>query len=230
MQAAPAYEREEFCRVAGETLRPGGLELTGRGAILAEFAPGDRLLDLGCGPGATLRYLGGQGCAVCGLDASAELAGRARDKGPVVRGLGQSLPFAGAAFDGVFCECVLSASGDGPGLLDEIARVLRPGGRLVLSDLFLRSGGPTAEGTGCAAGAVSWETLRDRLAAAGLAPHIFEDHTRLLTELACRLTFALGSAKSVVAMLTGRDPACASAAGPRPRFGYCLVIAQKESP
>ena len=58
-------------------------------------------------------------------------------------------------------------------------------------------------------------------------PLRFEDHTRLLADLTCRLIFELGSASKVLSMITGRDPACSG--GPKPRFGYCLVLAAKES-
>lgn len=226
--AVAPYEREDFLRVAGETLRPGGLTLTDRGLAACRFPSGARVLDLGCGPGATLARLTEAGLRGVGIDASDRFARQAASGGPSLRGLAQALPLRTGSFDGVFCECVLSATGDAPGALTEISRILRPGGRLVLTDLYLRSGdGPSGAAAGCAAGAVPRERLEARLEAAGLSPLFFEDHTRLLTELACRLTFALGSAKSVIAMITGNDPACTG--GPRPRFGYCLIVAAKET-
>lgn len=232
-QGLSPYEREEFRRVAGETLRPGGLALTERGLAACRFAPGDRVLDLGCGPGATLARLASSGLAAVGVDPSPRFAAEARASGPTVRARGQALPFADASLDGVFCECVLSASGDAAGCLAEIARVLAPGGRAVLADLYVRQGhAPRADdfaAGGCAAGAVPRPVFEARLVAAGLEPLFFEDHTRLLTELACRLTFALGSAKSVIDLITGRETACAGA-GPRPRYGYGLCVAAKEIP
>jgi SAM-dependent methyltransferase len=227
------YEREDFRRVAGETLRPGGLALTQRALAACDFAPGARVLDLGCGPGATLSCLAGKALRAVGLDASPLFTHEAGNFAPVVQGLGQALPFREKSLDGVVCECVLSASGDAAGCLTEIARVLRPGGLVAATDLFLREGRSAPDQSvdrapGCAGGAVSREELAVLFGVAGLRLRLFEDHTKLLTELACRLTFALGSAASVVALLTGRDPACAGG-GPRPRLGYCLLIADKES-
>ncbi|MEA5087427.1 DVU_1556 family methyltransferase [Solidesulfovibrio sp.] len=227
--AVAPYAREDFQRVAGETLRPGGLTLTARALAACRFAPGARVLDLGCGPGATLGLLAEDGLRAAGLDASKEFLAQAAPRGPVVRGRAQELPLRDGCLDGVFCECVLSATGDAPATLAAIARALRPGGLLALTDLYLRPGPqPGSAAAGCVAGAVPREVLTRQLEVAGLAPLFFEDHTKLLTELACRLTMALGSAQSVVAMLTGRDPACAG--GPRPRLGYCLILAAKETP
>ncbi|WP_428563034.1 MAG: DVU_1556 family methyltransferase [Solidesulfovibrio sp. DCME] len=228
-QPAAPYERADFRCVAGDALRPGGLALTERALGVCRFAPGAKVLDLGCGPGLTLGRLTEAGLCAVGLDPSSAFTAEAAARGRVVRGRGQALPLRDGCLDGVFCECVLSATGDATACLNAIVRVLRPGGRLVVSDLYRRAGeaaGPQA--SGCLAGAVPREALVEALARAGLAIRLFEDHTRLLTELACRLTFALGSAKSVIAMLTGRDPACAG--GPRPRLGYCLIVAAKETP
>jgi SAM-dependent methyltransferase len=227
--AAAPYEREDFRRVAGDALRPGGLALTERALAACRFSPGDRVLDLGCGPGLTLGCLVGEGLSALGLDASEAFSAQAAARGPVLRGRAQAIPLRDGCLDGVFCECVLSATGDAPASLAEVARVLRPGGLLALSDLYLRAGqAPGGGAAGCVAGAVPRDVLTGQIARAGFKPLFFEDHTRLLTELACRLTFALGSAKSVVAMITGRDPACAG--GPRPRLGYCLLVASKEAP
>lgn len=229
-EVAAPYGREDFRRVTGATLRPGGLALTERALAVCRFPPGSRVLDLGCGPGATLARLVQAGMAAVGLDVATAFAREASGSAATVCGRGQALPVRTACLDGVFCECVLSACGDAPAVLAEIGRVLRPGGLLALSDLYIRAGAPAPDGySGCAAGAVSRETRTGQLAAAGLRLLSFEDHTRLLTELACRLTFALGSVKSVIAMITGRDPACQSANGPRPRFGYCLMLAAKET-
>ncbi len=224
------YEREDVRRATGETLRPGGMVLTERALDLCRFPAGSRVLDLGCGTGATLARLRQCGLAALGLDVSAPLLELAKARrAPLVSGQAAALPLAGDSLDGVFCECVLSAAGQPEATLAEVHRVLRPGGLFVLTDLYLRPG-PTALPTsrGCAGGAVHRDILLDRLVRQGLTPLRFEDHTRLLSELTCRLVFELGSARSVIAMITGRDPAC-DGGGARPRFGYCLVLAAKEA-
>lgn len=223
------YEREDVRRATGDTLRPGGLSLTERALALCRFPAGARVLDLGCGTGATVARLRAEGLAALGLDCSAALLELARTRqAPLVAGRAEALPVADASCDAVFCECVLSAVAAPEPTLAEIRRVLRPGGLFVLTDLYLRPGPPAlSTSRGCAAGAVHREALLDRLAGHGLRPLRFEDHTRLLADLTCRLIFELGSARKVIAMITGRDPAC-DGTGARPRFGYCLVVAAKE--
>lgn len=227
--AVAPYEREDVRRATGETLRPGGMALTERALALCDFPARARVLDLGSGTGATLARLRQEGLAACGLDRSATLLALAKARqAPLVAGLATSLPLAAGVLDGLFCECVLSAVNQPEPMLTEIARVLRPGGLFVLTDLYLRPG-PTAQADvpGCAGGAVHQDVLLERLSRHGLVPLRFEDHTRLLADLTCRLIFELGSASNVLSMITGRDPACSD--GPKPRFGYCLVVAAKES-
>jgi len=227
--AVAPYEREDVRRATGETLRPGGMALTERALALCRFPAGARVLDLGSGTGATLARLREVGLAAAGLDCSAALLAVAKaHQAPLVCGSATALPLAGDVLDGLFCECVLSAVNQPDPMLTEIARVLRPGGLFVLTDLYLRPG-PTAQAgvPGCAGGAVHQDVLLERLSRHGLVPLRFEDHTRLLADLTCRLIFELGSARQVLSMITGRDPAC-SGGGARPRFGYCLVVAAKE--
>lgn len=224
------YEREDVRRATGETLRPGGMALTERALELCRFPVGSRVLDLGCGTGATLARLREAGLAAAGLDCSFTLLALAKARqAPLLAGQATTLPLASDCLDGLFCECVLSAVNQPDRMLPEIARVLRPGGLFVLSDLYLRPG-PSALPTspGCAGGAVHREVLLERLSRHGLVPLRFEDHTRLLADLTCRLIFELGSARQVFSMITGRDPVC-DGKGARPRFGYCLVVASKET-
>lgn len=192
--SVPLFARPEFQAVAGEALRPGGLELTRRAlALLGPALPrGATVLDLGCGRGATARLLAREGFEVLALDPSGELMGEEPWAGVQrLRGLAQALPLAGGSLDAIFCECVLSVTGAAGAVLGEAARALRPGGWLVLSDLYLRSGeGARDGGASCLAGAVSEAALRARLEAAGLVIELFEDHSRLLAELAGRLLFA----------------------------------------
>lgn len=204
----PLFERPEFQRIAGECLRPGGLELTRRALDLWTAAqagpcplqPGATVLDLGCGRGATARFLASQGLRVLALDPSAELL--AQTAGPSTPGIAplqgraQALPLATASLDAVFCECVLSVTGAPTLVLAEAARALKPGGLLVLSDLYLRSGFAMAGAAarddrgGCVSGAMPQAALLAHLCGAGFQLQMFEDHSRLLAELAGRLIFA----------------------------------------
>jgi SAM-dependent methyltransferase len=107
--------------------------------LAAAVAPGERVLDLGCGDGHLLGLLRERGCDAAGIDLSADELRLARD--PVVRGRAQQLPFADAAFDAIVCHLALALFDHIPDVLAECARVLVPGGRLAA----LVGGGPVAD-------------------------------------------------------------------------------------
>jgi len=229
--AARPYERADVRRATGGAIRPGGLTLTGRALDMLPFAAGSVLLDCGCGAGATMAHLDEAGFRAVGVDVSTALLAEAvcRVPGRALRAEAGRLPLRAACCDGVFCECVLSALPQPEAALAEIARVLVPGGFLVVSDLYLRAGSPACggQGLGCAAGAVPRDVVEARFLRHSLTPIIFEDHTKLLIDLTCRLVLELGSARQVLSVLTGREPTC-DATGPKPRLGYGLWIGRKE--
>jgi SAM-dependent methyltransferase len=103
----------------------------------AHLAGARRVLDLGCGEGqiARLAAKAGEAPVVVGLDpAWGQLAVAAARGGGVawVRGRAETLPFADDAFDAVVSCLVIEHVDDLDGFLAEVARVLSPGGRLVL--------------------------------------------------------------------------------------------------
>lgn len=95
--------------------------------------PGLRILDLGCGQGRFGRHLQGQGAVVVGLDSSQEMLARATGLGRA-RGTARRVPFAAGTFDAVVAIEVLEHVGPIEGVLAEVRRVLRPGGRFLLLD------------------------------------------------------------------------------------------------
>ena len=103
---------------------------------LDRLAPrrGERILDLGCGPGRALRALEALGCSAIGLDPSMEMARQARAAGPVARGSAPSLPLKTASLDGVLCTNSFHHYPEPLATLRELRRALRPGGRAVLVD------------------------------------------------------------------------------------------------
>jgi demethylmenaquinone methyltransferase/2-methoxy-6-polyprenyl-1,4-benzoquinol methylase len=102
--------------------------------------PGERILDLSCGPGRGLRLLRERGARAVGLDASAPMLQRARPTGaPLVRGDACVLPFADGSFDGLLVTNAFHHYPDPPAALREMARVLAANGRAVLVDPRLDS-------------------------------------------------------------------------------------------
>ena len=101
---------------------------------LAALAPSARLLDAGCGTGRNLVQLGGWSRAV-GVDLSPDAVAFCRERGvEVVRGRMEALPFRGESFDAVTSLDVLYHRwvGDDAAAVAELARVLQPGGVLLL--------------------------------------------------------------------------------------------------
>jgi len=100
--------------------------------------PGQRVLDLGCGPGDGMARLGTTGAVAIGLDYSGGMLDQARkvaaNAGRLARGDAGRLPFRDGAFDKVVCTNSFHHYPDHVGALREMRRVLRPGGLLVLVD------------------------------------------------------------------------------------------------
>ena len=89
---------------------------------------GSRVLDLGCGPGHYGRALERLGATVVATDLNgSELTRSATPPRPLVSDA-RSLPFVDGTFDGVFCSNILEHTPDPTDVIDDIARVTKPGG------------------------------------------------------------------------------------------------------
>jgi len=105
-----------------------------------ELGPGDRMLDVGCGTGRAVRLAAPVVESAVGLDVSHGMVERARylsagiDNVRFVEGESGSLPFEDGSVTAVLCTSSLHHYPDPIGAMREMARVLRPGGRLVIAD------------------------------------------------------------------------------------------------
>jgi len=146
---ANLYESDWARLLLGDSFHPGGLTLTERLGTWLELGPGRRLLDVASGKGASAIFLAQRfGCEVVGVDygaqaiaeatLAAERAGVA-DRVCFKQGDAESLLFDDGEFDAVICECAFCTFPDKQAAAAEFARVLKPGGRVGLSDLT-RSG------------------------------------------------------------------------------------------
>jgi SAM-dependent methyltransferase len=137
MSSAPGWVRaigDEGDAARAVVLDPVMLRLVGDVA-------GKRALDLGCGEGRFSRLLVARGAEAVGLDLVREmvLAARGRDAeaGRYVQGSGEHLPFLGSVFDFVVSYLSLIDIADFRSAIREAARVLRPGGFLLVANLSL---------------------------------------------------------------------------------------------
>jgi len=137
------YWRPALARVAKGVTGPGMAEEVRIARLLLGLGPADGVLDVACGPGNFSRAFAkavGEDGLVVGIDASrtmltrgvAELRSAGLPNLALVRGDANRLPFRDATFDGVCCFAALHLFADPFGGLDEMTRVLRPGGRIAL--------------------------------------------------------------------------------------------------
>lgn len=102
-----------------------------------DLASGQRILDVGSGKGAFCGQLARAGYAVVGVDPSGAATRIARSyvnpDGAFVLGAGESLPFSSGRFDRAVSVCVLEHTKDDTRVLEEVHRILKPGGVFALT-------------------------------------------------------------------------------------------------
>ena len=192
-QCADLWSHPAAQLLMGPALRPGGADLTVHLIDRAGLAPGSTVLDIGCGPGTTLELLAAAGHRSIGIDFSPACAAdaTARDAAALA-GDAEHLPLRAASADAALIECVLSALPNKQRAIGEVARVVRPGGLLLLSDMTLAAEFPeplntTLAWVACAAGALSPRGYSALLAAHGFAVESIEDRSADLVAMVARV-------------------------------------------
>jgi arsenite methyltransferase len=230
---------ESVRNVAGSAIRPGGFQLTERAISQCEFGENPRLLDAGCGTGATVDFLRKKfRYDVIALDISSSLFSSGsdnKDTFPFIQGDTRQLPFRDAAMDGILCECVISLLEKPCLAFAEFSRVIRPGGYLMVSDLYDRGGNAAYQhietnGVEDLKRMPSRIATEDLFSVAGFELVTWEDHTIYLKELAAQLILngfgadELGKSAGMALSQTFVPSCCAQV-----RPGYYLAVARKNS-
>ena len=243
-----------FDHILEDTLHPGGLKFTERLAEVAVLKPGCRVLEIGCGKGVTTLFLARHyGCSIIGVDMSPIQIASARDRTKneglaleigFITADAKELPLPSNRFDVVFSECSISLVSDKKRAVDEAWRVLKPGGRLAMTDLIRQDGAINNECGGaahlcpgsfaslpCIDNAESVEVYMRLLKEVGFQSLYTEDCTLALKEALFRMRLRFGQTD---AMLKEIGCACneykdiiPEKQRIRTKIGYALISATK---
>lgn len=209
-----------------DIFRPGGLDLTAKAAKYIGLNAGERVLDIGCGLGTSLCFLrDNYNIEPFGLELNPETAKRAALNLGVDRiycGDACELPFLAEAFDAVFLECVLTLIDEPEKALAEAARVLVPGGHLVISSL---------EGAAklLEDGRIGREALTGKLEELGFEILAVYDESAELRRFVAEIIFEYDSIESYIETANSElGGSVLSCDVPVKGTGYILVIARKK--
>jgi arsenite methyltransferase len=208
---ADVYELPAVRWLLDGQLHPGGRALSLRAAQLAGIGAGSRVADVASGGGATALLLAEQFRAeVVGVERGAEAVARATAAAAqrgldgaarFVAGDAAALPLPDDGMDAVVCECSLCLFDDKPAAVREMARVLRPGGTVVIADVTVQPGGlapalqTAAARVACVADALALEGIERLLREAGLEVQACERHPDALAAMARRVEARLRAAR-----------------------------------
>ncbi len=251
---ATLYQSDLVRLLLGDSFHPGGQTLTIRLGELLQLGPDSLVLDVASGQGTSAILLAQHfGCRVLGVDYGRVAVAQANERAQALglehlisfrQGDAELLPFLDATFDAVLCECAFCTFPDKERAAAEFRRVLKPGGRVGLSDLT-RSGEIPQDLQGllawiaCIADAQPLEYYLHNLTAASLSIEHTEAHNEALAELVRTIQGKLLSAELLVklkqvelpqaidfeqAKALAKSAAAAIRAG---QFGYVVIIAAR---
>lgn len=231
------YKNDLVGQGMGRTLHPGGLELTDRLLTLSDLPVNAHILDLGCGSGSTMAHLRKAGFInIYGFDQSKSLLHAGHNLDPNLQltyARIQSLPVPYSRMDAVLVECCLSTLSDIQNALSEFWRVLRPGGCLALSDVYIRDTeaaspfGSFALNSGLH-GAITKSELFSYLQKSGFEISVWEDHSDSLKYFAAQMILSYGSMCEFWSRFEpAMNPADILGAVKKAKPGYYLLVAHK---
>jgi SAM-dependent methyltransferase len=248
---AAAYGADVVAMFLGDSYHPGGAALTRRLAQALNLEPSQRVLDVASGIGTTALSLASEfNVEVLGVDLGTEQVAKARSRAAIARldgrarfevGDAEQLPVDDATFDAAICECAFCTFPDKLTAAGELARVVRRGGRIGITDIWLEPGrlDPDLAGlagrVACLADARPIAELRRLLEVTGLVVEHVERHDEALLETIERVEARLRALRMLdVALLRsfnlrrGIDLARRAAeVVSRGDAGYMLLIATK---
>jgi ubiquinone/menaquinone biosynthesis C-methylase UbiE len=248
---ATVYGFDLITTFLGDWYHPGGPDLTRRLADALDLRPGQHVLDVASGIGSTACLLAQERAVnVTGVELGAvqvaKAQARARTLGleGVIRfelGDAERLPIDDARFDAVVCECAFCTFPNKQTAAAEIARVLRPGGKAGVADVWLEPDRLEPELAGiaghiaCLADAKPIPVIHELLASAGLNVIRTERHDEALAVITERIRATLRALK-IIALphvdrhtleraiyLTGKGAEIVA----RGDAGYLLLVAQR---
>lgn len=261
---ATVYDTDTFSAFLKDTIHPGGLPLTQRVVELASPDTGSIILDIACGRGVACLLLAEKyGCRVAGIDMSKNKIAAARESAKT-RGVSRQtgfavsdaevLPFQDGVFDILISECSFSILPDKEKAVRGIRRVLRPGGRFLMTDVVRKAdaSGEKVDGLSscstfplvpCIAGARPVEEYLRLFKQAGFQIDHVEDHSIEMKKLGYKMVLAFGGWEGFLERLSSdlqssldirgkQDPVGCSLEAYRNifkkiRLGYALIMMSK---
>lgn len=225
----------------GQTLRPGGFDLTEKGVKYCNITGADKVLDLGCGMGATIGYLYEKHqIAATGIDPSEKLLSIAKERcnsSDFAIGTGENIPFDEGSFNCVFAECTLSLMDNQSKVLQEVSRVLKKNGWFIITDVYAKNADliETLEShliNSCMRGLHNLNFLEDSLKDLGFEIMYLEDCSNYLKELMVKIIFSYGSMNVFWNKTTDQDDSCMNGLKFQESLkackpGYFMLIAKK---
>jgi arsenite methyltransferase len=218
--------------------RPGGLELTAAALQTCHLPQGAVILDAACGAGSTLAWLVDEkGFTAIGLDLSPLMLQKAgkRKGNLLICAANSHIPLPSAGLDAILVECALSLSGSLAQILAEFYRVLKPGGWLVITDVYLREVlDPAAlaclDSSACLSGVQNEDALRSQLKENGFNIQNWQDETTAYKGWLAGMVFKAGSLQAVYRQMAGCESDALELSqniGKGFKLGYYRTTAQK---
>jgi ubiquinone/menaquinone biosynthesis C-methylase UbiE len=197
--------------------RPGEFIITDRALSFCSFPANAKILDLGCGSGATVNYIiQNYGFEAFGIDNATEFE---NVQSNLINTSAEKIPMQSDSMDGVIMECSFSLMDDQHSVLKESNRVLRENGLLIISDMYAR--GEAAILTGSLGRIDKKETIITTIENCGFEVELFEDYTQLLKTMWGQMIFEKG-AENFYSELG----VCADVIK-QIKCGYYLIVAKK---
>jgi len=201
-----------------ELKRPGGFEITEKAFSLCGFSEGSTIIDIGCGSGATVKYLADKyKFNTFGIDININNSFLNEN---IVKASSYELPFYDSFADGIIMECCFSLMKNQSKVLEEVFRVLKSKGKLIITDMYAR--GETGEFSGCIGKIEKKENIISLLNENKFEIEHFEDFTHHLQTMWGQMIFNKGAEAFYCELGVSPDVM------KKVKCGYYLLIANKK--